>query len=100
MCTTAFFEGQVAVMDPGESWTVRISDHVLMHTFFIICINTLLLNLRCIKAKWIRVDGYLPGIYAISVTGQFDRDTEEELESRGCRWRCRPAGSESTNGVP
>mmetsp|Transcript_24829 Transcript_24829/g.50802 ORF Transcript_24829/g.50802 Transcript_24829/m.50802 type:complete len:102 (-) Transcript_24829:519-824(-) len=21
MCTTAFFEGQVAVMDPGESWT-------------------------------------------------------------------------------
>ena len=24
VCTTAFFEGQVAVMDPGESWTVRI----------------------------------------------------------------------------
>eukprot|EP00804_Cyclotella_cryptica_P016510 CCRYP_004717-RA/>CCRYP_004717-RA protein AED:0.38 eAED:0.38 QI:0/0.66/0.25/1/1/1/4/912/148 len=72
MCTTAFFEGQVAVMDPGESWT----------------------------AKWIRVDGYLPGIYAISITGEFDKDTEEELESRGCRWRCRPAGSESTNGAP
>ncbi len=65
-CTTAFFEGQVAVMDPGESWT----------------------------AKWIRVDLYLPGVYAISITGQFDREIEDELESRGCRWRCRPVGSD------
>lgn len=66
LCTTAFFEGQVAVMDPGESWT----------------------------AKWIRVDLYLPGVYAISITGQFDREIEEELENRGCRWRCRPVGSD------
>mmetsp|Transcript_890 Transcript_890/g.1378 ORF Transcript_890/g.1378 Transcript_890/m.1378 type:complete len:144 (-) Transcript_890:401-832(-) len=66
LCTTAFFEGQVAVMDPGESWT----------------------------AKWLRVDTYLPGVYAISITGQFDREIEEELESRGCRWRCRPVGSD------
>lgn len=65
-CTTAFFEGQVAVMDPGESWT----------------------------AKWLRIDQYLPGVYAVSITGQFDRDVEEELESRGCRWRCRPVGSD------
>ena len=63
--TTAFFEGVVAVMDPRESWT----------------------------AKWLRVDNYLPGTYAISVTGQFDKDMEDELENRGCRWRCRPAGS-------
>ena len=44
-------------------------------------------------AKWLRVDGYLPGVYAISVTGQLDRDIEEDLESRGLRWRCRPADS-------
>lgn len=65
LCTTAFFEGQTAVMDPRESWA----------------------------AKWIRVDNYLPGVYAITVTGQFDRDIEEDLENRGVRWRCRPAGS-------
>jgi transcription elongation factor SPT4 len=44
-------------------------------------------------AKWIRVDTYLPGIYAIAVTGTLDRDIEEDLESRGIRWRCRPASS-------
>lgn len=64
-CTTAFFEGQAAIMDPRESWA----------------------------AKWIRVDTYLPGVYAITVTGAFDRETEENLESRGIRWRCRPASS-------
>jgi transcription elongation factor SPT4 len=52
-------------MDPRESWT----------------------------AKWLRVDAYLPGVYAISVTGIFDKDIEDELESRGCRFRCRPAGN-------
>ena len=66
MCTTAFFEGQVAVMDPRESWA----------------------------AKWIRVDDFLPGVYAISVTGQFDEDIEDELKSRNCRPpRCRPPSS-------
>ena len=63
--TTAFFEGQVAVMDPRESWA----------------------------AKWIRVDNFLPGVYAISVTGQLDRETEEHLENQGIRWRCRPAAA-------
>ncbi|EEC48616.1 predicted protein [Phaeodactylum tricornutum CCAP 1055/1] len=61
-CTTAFYEGQAAVMDPRDSWA----------------------------AKWIRVDAYLPGVYAITVTGNFDRDIEEDLENRGIRWRCRP----------
>lgn len=60
-CTTAFFEGQAAIMDPRESWA----------------------------AKWIRVNAHLPGVYALQVTGQFDRDLEEEMESRGIRWRCR-----------
>ena len=61
--TKAFYEGSAALMDPRESWA----------------------------AKWIRVDAYLPGVYAISITGTFDREIEEDLESRGIRWRCRPA---------
>ena len=110
-CTTAFFEGQAAVMDPRDSWV----------------------------AKWLRVDSYLPGVYAsefrhskiyfsindrnystsyyiltfflfwnlscsakydekcvmilvVSLTGQFKKETEEELANRGCSWRCRPVG--------
>ena len=61
-CTTPFYEGLTAVTDPRESWC----------------------------ARWIRVDNYLPGVYAIMVTGQFDREIEEDLENQGIRWRCRP----------
>jgi transcription elongation factor SPT4 len=64
-CTSAFYEGQVAIMDPRESWA----------------------------AKWIRVDRCLPGVYAILITGNLDRDIEEDLENRGLRWRCRPPGA-------
>jgi transcription elongation factor SPT4 len=64
-CTTAFFEGSAAIMDPRESWA----------------------------AKWIRVDNYLPGVYAISVTGKLDKEIEDDLESRGIRWRCRPGST-------
>lgn len=62
-CTTPFFEGQAAIMDPRDSWA----------------------------AKWIRTDNFLPGVYAITVTGQLDREIEEDLENQGIRWRCRPA---------
>jgi transcription elongation factor SPT4 len=62
-CTTAFFEGQAAIMDPRESWASR----------------------------WIRTENFLPGVYAITVTGELDRDTVEELENQGRTYRCRPA---------
>lgn len=63
VCTTAFFEGRVGVMSPRESWV----------------------------AKWLRIDNYLPGVYAISVTGEFPKEIEDRLESAGRRWRCKPA---------
>jgi len=59
--STPFYEGQLALMDPKDSWA----------------------------AKWIRVDSYLPGVYAISVTGTLDKETMEDLEAQGVRWRCR-----------
>ena len=42
-------------------------------------------------AKWLRVDSYLPGVYAITVIGSMDKETEDDLEARGLRWRCRPS---------
>jgi transcription elongation factor SPT4 len=64
-CTTAFYDGHVAVMDPMNSWASR----------------------------WIRVEGFLPGVYAITIVGQFDRDIEEDMENQGIRWRCRAAAT-------
>lgn len=61
-CTTPFFEGMSAVADPRESWA----------------------------ARWIRVDQFVPGVYAITVTGTLDQDIQEDLGNRGIRWRCRP----------
>lgn len=63
--TTAFYEGQAAVMDPRESWV----------------------------AKWLRVDNYLPGVYAISVIGTLDLEAKEILENGNYSWRCRPVAS-------
>ena len=63
--SSPFFEGQLALMDPKDSWA----------------------------AKWIRVDGYLPGVYAISVTGSLDKETMEDLEAQGVCWRCRSASN-------
>mmetsp|Transcript_6897 Transcript_6897/g.14362 ORF Transcript_6897/g.14362 Transcript_6897/m.14362 type:complete len:149 (+) Transcript_6897:113-559(+) len=69
-CTTAFFEGTVAITDARSSWA----------------------------ARWLHVDGLVPGVYAILVTGSFGPAYEGELVSRGLRWRCRPPGATGPMG--
>lgn len=40
-CTSQVFEGQISLADPAQSWV----------------------------AKWQRLDGYVPGVYAVKVVG-------------------------------
>ncbi|GAA6054126.1 hypothetical protein JCM3770_003208 [Rhodotorula araucariae] len=55
MCTTAQFDGVVAMISPDESWV----------------------------AKWQRNDKHVPGVYAVRVTGQLPDEIAEDLEARG-----------------
>ncbi|KAI9179588.1 transcription elongation factor spt4 [Blastocladiella emersonii ATCC 22665] len=60
-CTTQFFEGTIAMMNPDRSWV----------------------------AKWQRVDSHVPGLYALKVNGRLPEEIEDELERRGMRYRPR-----------
>ncbi|OQS07029.1 transcription elongation factor SPT4 [Thraustotheca clavata] len=51
-CTTAYFEGMIAMMQPRESWV----------------------------AKWRRIGRHVPGIYAVSVTGELTENIKKYLE--------------------
>ncbi|GAA5844074.1 hypothetical protein JCM9279_003723 [Rhodotorula babjevae] len=54
-CTTAQFDGVIAMINPDESWV----------------------------AKWQRNDKHAPGVYAVRVTGQLPDEIAEDLEGRG-----------------
>ncbi|KAJ3092534.1 transcription elongation factor spt4 [Quaeritorhiza haematococci] len=60
-CTSATFDGVVALMQPDRSWV----------------------------ARWQRVDKFTKGLYAIRVTGQLPDDIIDELEDRGIKYRPR-----------
>ncbi|KAJ3356321.1 hypothetical protein AMAG_02581 [Allomyces macrogynus ATCC 38327] len=60
-CTSSTFEGAIAMLKPERSWV----------------------------AKWQRVDPYVPGLYAIRVSGRIPEDIEATLEQRGIRYRPR-----------
>ncbi|OAA71586.1 Transcription initiation Spt4-like protein [Cordyceps fumosorosea ARSEF 2679] len=51
-CTSQVFEGLVTLADPSKSWV----------------------------AKWQRLDGYVPGVYAIKVSGQLPDEIRSALE--------------------
>ncbi|RDB15458.1 Transcription elongation factor SPT4 [Hypsizygus marmoreus] len=60
-CTTTYFDGVIAVIDPENSWV----------------------------ARWQRTSKYVRGMYAVRVKGRIPEDVEAELESRGIKYRPR-----------
>lgn len=61
-CTSPSFEGLVAKSQAGdESWAGR----------------------------WLRIDGFVPGLYAVRIVGKLPDDVRAELESQGVAYRPR-----------
>ncbi len=60
-CSSANFDGIVAIMRPEDSWVGR----------------------------WQRVDKCIPGIYAISVSGRLPNYVVSELQSHGIAYKSR-----------
>ncbi|KAG2766533.1 hypothetical protein JG687_00014512 [Phytophthora cactorum] len=58
-CTSAYFEGMIAMMQPKESWV----------------------------AKWQRIVRLTPGIYAVSVSGELPDSIKRFLEDRNIPYR-------------
>ena len=61
-CTSAFFEGMISVVSPGESWV----------------------------ARWQRLDNLKPGVYAMEVTGELPDFAQRYADERGIRPRAKP----------
>jgi len=57
-CTSQVFEGLVCLGDPTTSWV----------------------------AKWQRLSGYQPGVYAVKVVGQLPGDIINTLEDNGIKY--------------
>jgi len=57
-CTSQVFDGVITLGDPSSSWV----------------------------AKWQRVDGYVPGIYAVQVIGTLPEDYVEMMRDQGLRY--------------
>ncbi|ORY91499.1 Spt4/RpoE2 zinc finger-domain-containing protein [Leucosporidium creatinivorum] len=60
-CTTAQFDGTIALVSPKDSWV----------------------------AKWQRNDKHTPGVYAVRVTGQLPDSIVDDLEARGVKVHSR-----------
>ncbi|KAI9741934.1 MAG: Transcription elongation factor SPT4 [Cirrosporium novae-zelandiae] len=57
-CTSQVFEGLITVADPTQSWV----------------------------ARWQRLDGYVPGVYAVKVVGTLPEDVIQNVEDAGVRY--------------
>lgn len=60
-CTSPSFEGLLARGEGDESWA----------------------------ARWLRIDGFVPGLYAVRIAGKLPDDVRQELESQGVYYRPR-----------
>lgn len=67
MCTSTNFDGVVALMQPTESWV----------------------------GKWLRINRYHPGIYAISVSGRLPADIIREVKAHGEIYKSRDRTNQS-----
>ena len=79
MCTTTYFDGVIAAIDPESSWVCRwqrTCTHTSAHTRHLICPKYSI-------AKYVR------GMYAVRVKGRIPEDVEAELYSRGIKYRSR-----------
>ena len=66
-CTSNNFDGMVALMDPSESWV----------------------------GKWIRINRYVPGCYAISVAGRLPPDVIREIKAHGETYKSRDRSNQT-----
>jgi transcription elongation factor SPT4 len=57
-CTSQVFEGLISLADPSKSWV----------------------------ARWQRIDGYVPGIYAAKVVGILPEDVIISIEEAGLKY--------------
>ncbi|ODV95047.1 hypothetical protein PACTADRAFT_50870 [Pachysolen tannophilus NRRL Y-2460] len=60
-CTSPSFEGLVSIGEPEESWV----------------------------ARWLRVDNFKPGLYAVKVNGKLPSDIVSSLYDQGIQYRPR-----------
>ncbi|GMM36778.1 transcription elongation factor [Saccharomycopsis crataegensis] len=60
-CTSPSFEGIVALGEAEQSWV----------------------------AKWLRIDNFQPGLYAVKVSGKLPPDVVNDLEAKGIHYRPR-----------
>ncbi|KAI1342111.1 transcription elongation factor spt-4 [Xylariaceae sp. FL0016] len=54
-CTSTVYEGIMSIADPKKSWV----------------------------AKWQRIDSYVPGVYAVKVSGSLPDDIRTQLQDEG-----------------
>ncbi|CBF86460.1 Spt4/RpoE2 zinc finger-domain-containing protein [Aspergillus recurvatus] len=69
-CTSQVFEGLVTVNDPATSWV----------------------------ARWQRLDGYVPGTYAVKVTGSLPTEVIGHLEDAGIKYIPRDGSTAEEEG--
>jgi len=65
-CTSQVYEGLITLADPGQSWV----------------------------ARWQRLEGYVPGVYAVKVVGQLPEEVIQTMEDAGVRYVPRDGSGE------
>lgn len=81
-CTSAQFDGTIAVIDPETSWVARWQRTCACALALAVALSESQVSLN-LAAKYVR------GIYAVRVLGHVPDDVEAELDNRGFKYRPR-----------